>query len=352
MNEWPDMNPTPIPIAIVGLNFGRHILKDLCSGPSRRWAEPVLACDADPARLAAVTAEHGVRGCASLDQVLADPAVRAVGLFTGPVGRASLIRRILAAGKDVMTTKPFETDSEAGLAVLREARAMGRTVHLNSPGPQPTPDLVQCERWIAEHDLGRIVACRGEVWAEYRESADGTWYDDPAKCPVAPIFRLGIYLINDLVRLCGPAAAVQVVSSRLFTGRPTADNAQLGLRFANGTVAGIFASFCVGDGDHYSNSLCVNCERGTIYRNWGCERGDGGADMSVVVRRDGRRTVAARSTVAVSSGSYDWEAFHRACNGRSLDGPNTRPEDIVEALRIISAMAEAERSGATVEVRR
>ena len=40
MNERDDMDPTPIPIAIVGLNFGRHIMKDLCNGPSRRWVEP------------------------------------------------------------------------------------------------------------------------------------------------------------------------------------------------------------------------------------------------------------------------------------------------------------------------
>lgn len=346
------MDLPPIPIAIVGLNFGRHILKDLRTGAARRWAEPVLACDADPARLAAMTAEHGVRGCASLDEVLADPAVRAVGLYTGPVGRAALIRRILAAGKDVMTTKPFEADPDAGLAVLHEARALGRVVHLNSPGPRPTPDLAQIQRWIAEHDLGRVVACRGEVWASYREAADGTWYDDPAKCPVAPVFRLGIYLINDLVRLCGPAESVQVVSSRLFTGRPTADNAQLGIRFADGAVAGLFASFCVGDGDHYRNSLCVNCERGTVYRNWGPERGADGADLSVVVQREDRRHVAARATVATASGAYDWEAFNLACHRRPPAGPETAPEEIVEALRVVQAMAEAERSGATAPVRR
>lgn len=346
------MDRAPIPIAIVGLNFGRHILRDLLAGANRRFAEPVLACDADPVRLAAMTSEHGIRGTADFDAVLADPQVRAIGLFTGPVGRAALIRRAIAAGKDVMSTKPFEADAEAGLAVLREAADLGRVVHINSPGPRPTPDVAQCERWMAEHDLGRITACRGEVWASYREQADGTWYDDPAKCPVPPVYRLGIYLINDLLRLCGAVDAVQVVSSRMLTGRPTADNAQLTLRFANGAVGGVFASFCIGDGDHYRNSLCLNCERGTIYRNWGAERGEAGAELSLVMQRDGKRTIVARAAMETASGSYDWEAFHRACHHLPSVGPATRPEEIVEGLRVIAAMAEAERTGATARVRR
>jgi hypothetical protein len=50
--------------------------------------------------------------------LIADPNIPVIGLYTGPVGRAALIHRIIEAGKDVMTTKPFELDSEAALAVM------------------------------------------------------------------------------------------------------------------------------------------------------------------------------------------------------------------------------------------
>lgn len=73
------------------------------------------------------------------------------------------------------------------------------------------------------------LGARADIWASYREQADGTWYDDPQKCPVAPVFLLGIYLINDLIQLFGPVRDVQVLQSRLSTGRPTADNGQLSL---------------------------------------------------------------------------------------------------------------------------
>src|SRR5690606_32877601 len=127
-----------------------------------------------------------------LEDVLADPAIAASGLCTPPQGRAELVRRCLEAGKDVMTTKPFDLDLDAAAAVLTEARERGRVVHLNSPSPEP-PDLVQIEAWIREYDLGRPVAARAEMLTSVREEADGTWYDDPQRCPLAPMFRLGIY---------------------------------------------------------------------------------------------------------------------------------------------------------------
>jgi predicted dehydrogenase len=147
-----------------------------------------------------------------------------------------------------MTTKPLELDASAALSVLREAREMGRVIHLNSPAPVLPMDISQIMEWQSAYKLGNPVGCRADVWASYTEQADGSWYDDPERCPVAPIFRLGIYLINDLIAIFGEPEEVQVFASRIATGRPTPDTAQLGIRFANGGLANIFSSFCVRDG--------------------------------------------------------------------------------------------------------
>jgi predicted dehydrogenase len=176
------------------------------------------------------------------------------------------------------------------------------------------------------------------------EKADGSWYDDPAKCPVAPIFRLGIYAINDLVALFGEAERVQVLSSRLFTGRPTPDHAQLGIRFKSGALANIFASFCVGDGDYYRNSLVLNFEHGTVYRNAGPVRTEPlteQSELSLLIRKDGRRHLAAQAAVP-ASGEYRWDLFHRAIRGESI--PDLLPvKSVVAGLKIIRAMSDAER---------
>ncbi len=95
-----------------------------------------------------------------------------------------------------MTTKPFELDPKAAMATLREARRRHRIIHLNCPAPLLSPDLEQIERWREEFQLGKPVGARADAWTNYREKADGSWYDDPKLCPVAPIFRIGIYLIT------------------------------------------------------------------------------------------------------------------------------------------------------------
>lgn len=332
-------------IGFVGLGWGAQVAESLLAGPDRERFELALVCDADPSRVAEFQTRHPVAGTTSFDDVLSDPSIAAVGLFSGPVGRAELLRRIIRAGKDVMTTKPFELDPVAARAVLEEAGRLGRTIQVNSPPPEPPGYLRQIERWREEYDLGRPVSCRAEMLVAYREKADGRWLDDPALCPVAPIFRLGIYPLNDLVRLFGRVREVQVLTSRLFTGRPTPDNAQLGLRFANDALGTIHASFCVDNGQHYANALTLNYERGTILRNVApvdYAKAEGSSRLSLVATR-GREVRQATWESDEVSGSYPWEAFHAAITGsRRIALP---VGDIVSAVEVVAAMARAERSG-------
>jgi predicted dehydrogenase len=337
----------PVSIVIVGLNFGRHIVDELTRDGGIPDLRIVGLCDLDLDKAKKMAAEHGgLNVYDSLNAVLADPNVDAVGLYTGPDGRAKLLSTIINAGKDVMTTKPFELDVDAAIAVLEEARILGRVIHLNSPRPGISPDAAVIQDWREKYDLGAPVAARAEVWAHYREEADGGWYDDPEKCPVAPVFRLGIYLINDLVRIFGRARRVGVMGTRLFTGRPTPDNGQLSIEFENGALANVFASFCVRDGDHYRNGLTLNFERGTIYRNVGPQRGTADAEMAIVTNKEmwAPRELKETKEVDNISGKYDWAGFAAAVR-KEADAPTYEIEHIVEPIRIINAMTRAEQSG-------
>jgi len=342
-----------IPIAIIGLNFGRYIIdKQLVSGPGAPYFQVGGVCDIDRGRVAEASTRLGVRAYADLDEVLADPGIPAIGLYTGPMRRAELLRKIIRAGKHVMTTKPFELDPDAALAVMREARDRGCVVHLNSPAPVPPNDVSQIQAWQERYGLGMPVAARADVWAGYAEKADGSWLDDPQQCPVAPIFRLGIYLINDLLELFGSAEEVQVFASRLATGRPTPDTAQLGIKFASGALANIFASFCVRDGDAYRNSTVINFQNGTVYRNIGPHRAkeahNAVSELSLVTEKNGEREVV-EEVLTDASGHYRWDLFYRAMRGEQLEG-EIAPEQMVGGLRIIRAMAEAHRAGASARV--
>jgi predicted dehydrogenase len=271
---------------------------------------------------------------------LEDDSIAVVGLYTQPNGRAKLLREILRAGKDVMTTKPFELDAEEAEDILREAQSLGRVIHLNSPCPEPTLDLAQIQAWVQEFNLGRLVGARGEVWAPYLEKADGSWMDDPMLCPGGAMMRLGIYLINDIIRLAGPVDQVNLVGSRVRTGRPTPDNALLTMSCASGCMASVYASFCVDDGDRYSNGLTLNYEQGTIYRNIGPVGAipkSEHANLSLVMRNGDQRRIVAENSFNEYSGIYQWEKFYRAIVKRESisDG---YIQKIVEGVKVLEAM--------------
>lgn len=342
-----------IQLAIVGLNFGQQIIEHLCHGPGQKYIEIAAVCDMDKAKAEAVGKRLKCKFYTDIDDLLADRDIPAIGLYTGPEGRAGLLRKIIRAGKDVMTTKPFELDPKAALDVLREAQRRKRIIHLNSPAPLLSPDLEQIARWREEFQLGRPVGARADAWTGYREKADGSWYDSPKRCPLAPVFRIGIYLINDVVRLFGEPESVQVIHSRIRTGRPTPDNGQLGIRFKNGSIANIYSSFCVDDLQYYRNSLTLNFEGGTVYRNVGpfphVPGDEHFVEMAVVARRNGKSVVRRKKIARGLSGDYQWEAFHRAVRGGVLANSIT-PEQIVAGLRIVTAMSRAEASEKTEKV--
>ncbi|WP_269523315.1 Gfo/Idh/MocA family protein [Coraliomargarita parva] len=340
------MQEDRLTIGIIGLNFGRHILADLESGSAAEHLKLGAVCDLDANKVNEFSKQYGVKGYTDMDDLLADPEIDVIGLYTGPKGRARLLSHIIRTGKDVMTTKPFELDATAAKAVLEEAQSLGRIIHLNSPTPKPNAFMEQIHAWEQEYHLGKLVYFGGEVTASYREEPDGTWLDDPEQCPMAPIFRLGIYLINDMVRIAGGIDSVQGLGTRVFTKRPTMDNANLCLTFQNGAIGNIYASFCVNNGQFYGNSLVLHYENGSIYRN--CDIQDYGTSMNeshlrmVSVDKD-QQQITREWRQPGGSGQYAWEDFCEAVRNRDIS--STPADAIVHGVQVIEAMIRAQHSG-------
>ena len=358
-----DQQPLPgssdrLGLAIVGLNFGAHVLeKEWQDGPAKPYFDLRCVCDLRSALSDEVAQRYGVSACYDLEEVLEDPTVDVVGLFTRPQGRPGMIRRIIRAGKHVMTTKPFALDSEAASDVLEEARQLGRHVYLNSPGPALPDDLQTVRSWGATHNLGRPLAARWATWVNYREVPDGSWYDDPALCPSPPLLRLGIYGMNELAQLFLPhetAEAVQIMQSRLFTQRPTTDHASLNVQFSEGGLGSVFASFCVDDGLKYPDHLTLHFERGTVFRRDVLDVDVPQAQQRVelVMEKAGKPTVVQAAEFAKPLGAfYPWKALHAAILGDE-EPPADYAQRILEGVRILEAMKNAELHQCQAQVRR
>ena len=349
---------TPVKIGIVGLRFGGSWIRR-----NYHKIKPYLTvravCDYNVERLIRFTTDFPFEGYSSLEEMLKSADIEAVALFTPPEGRAELVRLCAATGKHILSTKPFELSSAAAFEVLEEIRSTGIVIHLNSPAPELSQDLRQIEAWRREYKLGKPIAADWETYVKYDEKADGTWQDSHTACPVAPIFRIGIYGINELISLLGNVSSVQVTSSRLLTERPTPDNAKMLLEFENGAIGSVFASFCIDDGQCFPGFMRIHYEHGTI-----CKRQINSDDatnrakfdaveLSLQCRVNG---ISHQECIRISpdnrSGEYQLENFvHAIRTGNSNPGADTA-EAVANGIAVIEAMAKAAVENKRVHVQR
>ncbi|MBI4557634.1 MAG: Gfo/Idh/MocA family oxidoreductase [Candidatus Hydrogenedentes bacterium] len=143
-----------VKLGLLGLNFGSTVCRQLQAQPDLP-VRLTKICDLDAEKARAASHEFGLPWTQHLEDLLNDPDLDAIGLYTRPSGRAALIQQTIRAGKHVMTTKPFELDAGAALAVLREAENVGRVVHLNSPNARPYGEMAIIREWLDAGAIGR-----------------------------------------------------------------------------------------------------------------------------------------------------------------------------------------------------
>ena len=122
----------PQRVAVLGAGYFAAFHHDgWCRIPD---AALIAVCDRDPARLAAATVRHGVRGFAELPAMLADAAPDILDIAIPPAGQSAAIRAGLAAGvPTIVCQKPFCRDLAEAEAVVADAEAAGTllVVHEN-----------------------------------------------------------------------------------------------------------------------------------------------------------------------------------------------------------------------------
>ncbi|MGB0370073.1 MAG: Gfo/Idh/MocA family protein [Opitutales bacterium] len=347
-----------VKVGVVGLNFGKKIIDfQLLDGPGSPYFELAAVCDMDREKCDQLAESYGVKSY-TLDALLADPDIPVVVLISGPYKRAELLRKVIRAGKDCMTTKPFELDSAEAARVLAEARELGRFIHLNSPCATDSEDLKIINAWREKYDLGMAVGAHHECWYKTVEEADGSWYDSEDDCPVAPIFRLGIYGINDILRFLGKPDEIQVMKTRLFTKRPTPDFARLSIKFKSGAMADSLTGWVMSP-ERQSTSLTLYFEHGTIYRNptmLPCDPvranllDETYLCLSVGNDNDGMPVEKVRLPNTQLSQAYQWDVFYDAVVTRKRPENEISDEMIVDSLKVIEALKEAGDTGRLVKV--
>jgi predicted dehydrogenase len=111
--------------------------------------------------LARATAKRDVffpqaRATDDFETLLRDPQIRVLDITTHPQFRVDLMRRALAAGKHVLSQKPFVEDVATGLALVEDAQRRGLKLAVNQNG-RWAPHLAWLREAVAAGLVGDVT---------------------------------------------------------------------------------------------------------------------------------------------------------------------------------------------------
>lgn len=246
------MNPrsrSPLGVALVGVG---HIAPRYVDQIARYEATKLVgATSRHPARAQEFARRHGGRAYASLDELLADPAVDIVVNLALHTAHAEITERCLRAGKHVYSEKPLALDAVTARRLVNLARRRGLRL-----GCAPATFLGEAHQTAAKLlRQGRI----GEVRVIYAEVNHGRIeYYHPAPEPffaVGALWDVGVYPLTALTAFFGPVRRVSATGRLVLRERTarggrkfrirTPDLAIATLDLASGPVVRLTANFYV-----------------------------------------------------------------------------------------------------------
>lgn len=324
--------------------------------PRVRW---VAACDLRPDALAAFAEQFGIPGqYTRVEDLLADPAVDAVVVATGPEAHLQPTIAAFEAGKHVLVEKPVALNAGQVDAMLA-VRTGGLVGACCSSRFRSTPGARAAEALLASGELGPVRRLSCEALNPPPASYDGTspfFLHRPGWGGQGVLADWGCYDLDYLLGLCGwelearvvvaetgglpehfrEIAApvndveVRVTAQALLTGGATLD-------YHRAFFAGVEAP---------RGRWRIECEGGALDLNM-----LSGAPQVVVHRFDGG---AVTSEVLVEE-AYEWSAIHR---GPIIDfveavlgehAPLTSLDEALIGQRLTDAIYASARTGAAVE---
>lgn len=206
----------PIRVGIIGVgNVLNQYLDKIGVHPD---VDVVALADVNAGAVTARASEYGVAKALTPDELLADPEVELVLNLTPPKLHAPVTLQAIAAGKHVLSEKPFATTLDEAKQILDSAREAGVRVG-SAPATFLGSGMQTSRKLIDDGWIGRPVA----AFASFACRGYEHWHPnvDPFYSPGAgPMLDIGPYLITNLVNIFGPAKRVSASAPRSSETRP------------------------------------------------------------------------------------------------------------------------------------
>lgn len=354
---WTDSTPAPaherLRVAVVGCgNIAGAYGEALNQRPE---IEILGASDLDLDRAKEWAEKHGGKAYASLDEVLADPAVEVVINLTIQHAHVEVVTKALEAGKHVHSEKPLApTFAEAQQLV---ALAKEKNLRL-SCAPVTWLGEAQQTVWKMVRD-GRVGQPR-VVYAAVDWARIESWHPNPGPFYAAgPVGDVGVYPISLLTAWFGPVKCVTAAGSILLpdrtdsAGKPftvtKTDFAVAVLEFGNGLQARLSANFYVGEPADRRAGLEIHGDDASIRTEWFAatapiEFGKFGESYQPVN--------AVREPAGAGAWYCDWSAgVYELWKGLREGHPHpTSGEQAAHVVEVIEAVETAVQTGQRIEL--
>ncbi|MCO6416306.1 Gfo/Idh/MocA family oxidoreductase [Siccirubricoccus sp. KC 17139] len=221
--------------AIVGMGRWGQVLVESVQGRNDAGLRFVAGATRTPAKAAAWAAAKGIRLLPDYAAVLADPEVQAVVLATPHSQHAEQIIAAAAAGKHVFVEKPFTLSKASAEAAVAACAKAGVVLALGH-NRRFLPATLEMKRLLAEGALGTVTHAEGHISGPGAfEWQEGMWRADREESPLGGMGAMGIHMIDMLINLMGPFAAVKVESFARLSSHVDDTTAMLA-RFVSGAT--------------------------------------------------------------------------------------------------------------------
>lgn len=229
-------------IAIVGLGMAvTPHAKSLLDLQDR--ADVVLAMSPSEARRAQFAAKFPFPTTGSLDDILADTSITAVGLLTPPNTHLELVERLAKAGKHVLLEKPLDITTARALALAEAGRRAGITIGVCLQHRFKVA-AERLQMILADRRLGEMVSCSTKIPLWRPQS----YYDEPGRGAKARdgggvLITQGIHTLDLMLSLAGRIEEVCGYALTSAVHRmETEDLACVAVCYANGAIGTIEAT--------------------------------------------------------------------------------------------------------------
>ena len=222
-----------IEAAILGLGHWGTVLVNAVNGRSEaiRFTRAVVR---SPEKHADIAARQGLEVGSDYDAVLADPSIQAVVIATPNTQHVDQCLRAAAAGKHILCDKPFTVTLDEAQRVMGATAQAGVACVVGFQRRFLAP-YAEIRRRMEAGELGRVhyVEANQSAPAGLHLRADN-WRTQPNEFRGGGIGAHGIHMVDAMIGLFGPIAAVDAQARRHVLEIDIQDTTTVEIEFANG----------------------------------------------------------------------------------------------------------------------